>query len=191
MDCADADCDGATDGACDTGEAGVCAAVATRAGLPCDDGDPCSVGETCELGLCLGTVFGYYDDDGDQDLYVVNDFGRKTLYRNDGVEGGVPRFRDVTVETGTLAYGAGMSASFGDYDNDLDLDIYIAHIRSEHGWFAEWPTVLRYMMNTWRQGVWVTDMPLLNVMFQRGLMVVARRGLWIVSVKLGTDLLYL
>lgn len=117
-----------------------------------------------ELGLCLGTVFADYDDDGDPDLYVVNDFGRKTLYRNDGVpvasEGGVPRFTDVTVESGTLAYGAGMSASFGDYDNDGVLDIYVAHIRSEHGWFAEWPTVGRYMVNSWRQGVWRSDMPL-------------------------------
>ena len=124
-----------------------------------------------ELGLCLGSVFGDYDDDGDADLYVVNDFGRKTLYRNDGVgSGGVPRFTDVTVETGTLAYGAGMSASFGDYDNDGDLDIYIAHIRSEGGWFAMWPTVLRYMFNSWRQGVWLSDMPLyMEIMRQSGL----------------------
>jgi hypothetical protein len=27
-------------------------------------------------------------------------------------------FTDVTVQTGTLAYGAGMSATIGDYDND-------------------------------------------------------------------------
>ncbi len=129
-----------------------------------------------EVGLCLGSVFGDYDNDGDADLYVVNDFGRKTLYRNDGggndSDGnpGVPHFTDVTIETGTLAYGAGMSASFGDYDNDGHLDIYVAHIRSEGGWFAMWPTVTRYMLNSWRQGVWVSDMPLyLGIMRQSGL----------------------
>jgi len=116
-----------------------------------------------ELGLCLGTVFGDYDNDGDADLYVVNDFGRKTLYRNEG-DG---TFTDVTVETNTLAYGAGMSASFGDYDNDGWLDIYVAHIRSEEGWFAEQPTVMRYMLNTWRQGVWMTDMPLYLEIFKQ------------------------
>ncbi|MES1241629.1 MAG: CRTAC1 family protein [Acidobacteriota bacterium] len=118
------------------------------------------VGET---GLCLGTVFGDYDDDGDADLYIANDFGRKTLYRNEG-DG---TFTDVTVDTGTLAYGAGMSASFGDYDNDGRLDIYVANIRSEHGWFAEAPTVWRYMANSWRQGVWRTDMPLYFEIFRQ------------------------
>ncbi len=124
-----------------------------------------------EVGLCLGSVFGDYDNDGDADLYVSNDFGRKTLYRNEGPGAdGIPRFTDVTVETGTLAYGAGMSASFGDYDNNGSLDIYIAHIRSESGWFAMWPTVLRYMFNSWRQGVWLTDMPLyIEIMQQSGL----------------------
>lgn len=116
-----------------------------------------------EVGLCLGTAFGDYDDDGYPDLYVSNDFGRKTLYRNNG-DG---TFSDVTVKTGTLAYGAGMSSTIGDYDNDGRLDLYVAHIRSEEGWFAEWPTVLRYMVNSWRQSVWMTDMPLYFQIFRQ------------------------
>jgi len=116
-----------------------------------------------ELGLCLGTAFGDYNNDGFPDLYVSNDFGRKTLYRNSG-DG---TFDDVTVETGTLAYGAGMSSTIGDYDNDGYLDLYVAHIRSEEGWFAEWPTVLRYMANSWRQNVWMTDMPLYFEIFKQ------------------------
>ncbi|MGH9360495.1 MAG: FG-GAP repeat domain-containing protein, partial [Thermoanaerobaculia bacterium] len=123
------------------------------------------VGET---GLCLGSVWGDYDDDGDPDLYVVNDFGRNTLYRNNGPDGsGRVTFTDVTVATGTLAYGAGMSASFGDYDNDRRLDIYVANIRSEHSWFAEPPTVWRYIANSFQQGVWRTDMPLYFEIFRQ------------------------
>jgi len=118
------------------------------------------VGDT---GLCLGSVWGDYNDDGRPDLYVVNDFGRATLYRNEGNG----TFTDVTVESGTLAYGAGMSASFGDYDNDGKLDLYVADIRSEHGWFAESPTVWRYMANSWKQGVWKTDMPLYFQIFRQ------------------------
>ena len=116
-----------------------------------------------EIGLCLGTVWGDFDNDGFLDLYVVNDFGRKTLYHNN--RNGT--FTDVTVASGTLDYGAGMSASFGDYNNDGNLDIYTANIRSEHAWFAESPTVWRYMFNTWRQGVWMTDMPLYFQIFRQ------------------------
>lgn len=116
-----------------------------------------------EVGLCLGNVWGDYNDDGWPDLYVVNDFGRKTLYRNNG-DG---TFTDVTVKSGTLAYGAGMNASMGDYDNDGKLDIYVTNIRSEDAWYAEWPTVGRYMINSWRQGVWITDMPLYMQIFRQ------------------------
>jgi hypothetical protein len=118
------------------------------------------VGDT---GLCLGSAWGDYDDDGRPDLYVVNDFGRSTLFHNEGAG----TFTDVTVKTGTLSYGAGMSASFGDYDNDGRLDLYTADIRSEHGWFAESPTVWRYMANSWKQGVWKTDMPLYFQIFRQ------------------------
>jgi hypothetical protein len=117
------------------------------------------VGDT---GLCLGTAFGDLDDDGWPDLWVTNDFGRKTLYRNDGptAAGGPPTFSDVTRDAGALAYGAGMSATIGDYDNDARLDLYVTHIRSEHAWFAAAPMLRRYMWTSLRQGTWRTDMPL-------------------------------
>jgi hypothetical protein len=118
------------------------------------------VGDT---GLCLGSVWGDYDNDGWPDLYVVNDFGRSTLFHNEHNGS----FHDVTVKSNTLAYGAGMNASFADYDNDGWLDIYNTQIRSEHSWFAEAPTVDRYMLNSFRQGVWKTDMPLYWEMFRQ------------------------
>ena len=120
------------------------------------------VGET---GLCLGVVWGDFNDDGYPDLYVVNDFGRKTLYRNNGNG----TFTDITVKSNTLAYGAGMSASYVDYDNDGKFDLYVTHIRSEHSWFAEGPTVRRYMLKCLTQGTWKTDMPLyMQIMRQSG-----------------------
>lgn len=120
------------------------------------------VGDT---GLCLGVVWGDYDDDGYADLFVVNDFGRKTLYRNNG-DG---TFSDVTVKSKTLAYGAGMSASFVDYDNDGRFDYYVTHIRSEHAWFAESPTIRRYVLNCLKQGTWKADLPLfIEILRQSG-----------------------
>lgn len=125
--------------------------------------DKAGVGET---GLCLGVVWGDFNDDGYPDLYVVNDFGRKTLYQNNG-DG---TFKDITVKSNTLAYGAGMSASFVDYDNDGKFDYYVTHIRSEHSWYAEAPTVKRYMLRSLTEGTWKTDMPLyMEIMRQSGL----------------------
>jgi len=117
-------------------------------------------------GLCLGAVWGDFNDDGYPDLYVVNDFGRKTLYRNNG-DG---TFTDITVKSKTLAYGAGMSASYADYNNDGRFDFYVTHIRSEHAWYAEAPTVKRYMLRSFTEGTWKTDMPLyMEIMRQSGL----------------------
>ena len=71
----------------------------------------------------LGVVWGDYDQDGWQDIYVANDSTPSALYHNNG-DG---TFTDVGVEAG-VAYGgegqeqAGMGTDFGDYDNDGWMD---------------------------------------------------------------------
>jgi hypothetical protein len=69
-----------------------------------------------------------YDDDGDPDLYVANDFGRNNLYRNDG-----GRFRDVAGELGVEDTGNGMSVAWEDYDNDGRIDLYVGNMWSSAG----------------------------------------------------------
>ncbi|MEX2187750.1 MAG: FG-GAP-like repeat-containing protein [Pirellulales bacterium] len=69
-----------------------------------------------------------YDDDGDADLFVANDFGRDNLYRNDG-----GKFHDVAVEAGVDDVGPGMSACWGDYDNDGRADLYVSNMFSSAG----------------------------------------------------------
>jgi Flp pilus assembly protein TadD len=63
-----------------------------------------------------------YDRDGWPDLYVVNDFGRKNLYRNNGNG----TFTDVASQAGVLDVGPGMSACWFDYDNDGNPDLYVS-----------------------------------------------------------------
>ena len=70
-----------------------------------------------------------FDQDGQLDLFVANDFGRKNLYRNQG--GG--RFEDVTAETGVEDAGAGMSVALGDYDEDGWEDVYFGNMWSSAG----------------------------------------------------------
>jgi hypothetical protein len=69
-----------------------------------------------------------YDDDGDQDLYVANDFGRNNLYRNDG-----GRFTDVAATAGVEDISAGMGVSWGDWDADGDMDLYVSNMHSNAG----------------------------------------------------------
>lgn len=69
-----------------------------------------------------------YDQDGDQDLYVANDFGRNNLYRNDN---GV--FHDVADELQVEDTSAGMSVVWGDPNRDGQLDFYVSNMFSSAG----------------------------------------------------------
>lgn len=69
-----------------------------------------------------------YDNDGDMDLYVANDFGHNNLYRNDR-----GTFEDVAKTTGALDANFGMSVSWGDYNRDGWMDAYVGNMFSAAG----------------------------------------------------------
>ena len=70
-----------------------------------------------------------YNRDGWPDLYVVNDFGRKNLYRNNG-DG---TFTDIAKQAGVEDVGAGMGVCWFDYDNDGAEDLYVADMWTAAG----------------------------------------------------------
>jgi tetratricopeptide (TPR) repeat protein len=74
-------------------------------------------------------TWGDYNGDNWPDLYVVNDFGRKNLYRNNG-DG---TFTDVAKEAGVEDVGAGMSGAWADFDNDGRDDLYVADMWTAAG----------------------------------------------------------
>jgi hypothetical protein len=69
-----------------------------------------------------------YDNDGDQDLYVANDFGKNNLYRNDK-----GRFVDVAAAANVEDISSGMSVSWGDVDRDGHMDLYVSNMYSAAG----------------------------------------------------------
>ena len=81
----------------------------------------------------FAVLFGDYDNDGDQDIYVANDSVPNYLYRNNG-DG---TFTDVALMAG-VGYSedgreqAGMGAVFGDYDNDGWLDIFVTNFSDDN-----------------------------------------------------------
>ena len=91
---------------------------------------------TGESGLSEGNTrfsfcgaWGDYNHDLWPDLYVVNDFGRKNLYRNNG-DG---TFTDVAPQSGAEDIGAGMSAAWFDFDQDGRDDLYVADMWTAAG----------------------------------------------------------
>ena len=70
----------------------------------------------------VGCAFGDVDGDGDPDLYVSNWLAKNRLYVNEG--GGV--FREEAAVRGVDGPEASGPCGFLDYDNDGDLDLFVA-----------------------------------------------------------------
>ena len=69
-----------------------------------------------------------FDNDGDQDLYVANDYGHNCLYKNAG-----GRFENIAEAANAVDAASGMSVSWGDYDRDGLMDLYVANMFSSAG----------------------------------------------------------
>ncbi|MEC9014697.1 MAG: FG-GAP-like repeat-containing protein [Chloroflexota bacterium] len=74
-----------------------------------------------------------FDNDGDLDLYVVNDFGEEispnVLWRNDGPSNTrATRFTDISLSTRSDIAMFGMGIAVGDYDRDGHKDFYLTNI---------------------------------------------------------------
>jgi hypothetical protein len=73
-----------------------------------------------------GVAVGDYDGDGHDDVFLVNQLGANGLYRNKG-DG---TFEDVTERAGVgLADRVCVAATFADYDNDGDQDLFVTSTR--------------------------------------------------------------
>lgn len=74
-----------------------------------------------------------YDNDGDPDLYVANDYGRDNLYRNNTSPGGAPHFTDVASQAKIEDSAGSMGVSWGDYNRDGFMDSFISAMWSSAG----------------------------------------------------------
>ena len=75
-----------------------------------------------------------YDQDGDLDLYLANDFGRNCLYQNQGATNGkLPFFVNIAGPLGVEDSAAGMSTNWGDFNRDGWMDLYVSNMFSSAG----------------------------------------------------------
>lgn len=91
---------------------------------------------TAELGLEKGnfrlsfaSLWEDFDNDGDQDLFVVNDFGPNNYYRNEAGK----TFSDCSSFPGVKDGGFGMGLTAADFDRDGYIDLHISNMYSGAG----------------------------------------------------------
>jgi tetratricopeptide (TPR) repeat protein len=95
-----------------------------------------------ENGRSLGAAWADFDADGLPDLYVANDVSDNALYLNRG-DG---TFQDVSYESLVADYRSSMGIAVGDWDGDLDLDLFLTH------WVAQENALYSNLINDLGEG---------------------------------------
>ncbi|HLV02599.1 MAG TPA: CRTAC1 family protein [Acidobacteriota bacterium] len=98
-------------------------------------------------GRSLAAVWCDFDEDGWPDLYVANDISDNAMYRNLGNG----RFEDVSHKAWVADYRGAMGLAVGDWNNDLDLDIFVTH------WIAQENALYDNVMRFPEEGTGDTD----------------------------------
>ncbi len=91
-----------------------------------------TAGIAAHPGTGMGLVACDYDQDGDMDVFVLNDVAQNFLFRNDGKG----HFEEVAMLSGTAfnVYGdelGSMGVDCGDFDGDGDLDFFMTSYQGE------------------------------------------------------------
>jgi hypothetical protein len=84
--------------------------------------------ETHTTRFGLAVVWEDLDEDGQIDLYVVNDFGKNCFYKNDH-----GKFTEIGEAAGASVPAAGMGVSVDDVDHDGNLDLFLTNMDSAPG----------------------------------------------------------
>lgn len=84
--------------------------------------------------ISLASVWGDYDNDGDLDCVVINDYGQLNRYYESNISAGSSVFTGITAGKPFAQFaGAHSTAAAGDYDNDGDLDLFLNGIDADGG----------------------------------------------------------
>lgn len=87
-------------------------------------------------GRTLSVAFTDLDGDHLPDIYTANDVSDNAFFRNRG-DG---TFEDLSYQTHTADYRGAMGLAVGDYDGDLDSDIFVTHwLAQENSLFERMP----------------------------------------------------
>lgn len=83
-------------------------------------------------GIITNAIFVDFDNDGDQDLFLIMAFGHSRLLKNMLIESGKVSFVDVSKEIGLVDYTNAIGATFADFNKDGLLDLFVLNVWPEH-----------------------------------------------------------
>lgn len=85
-----------------------------------------------KLGIISNAVFVDFDNDGDQDLFLIVAFGNSRLLKNKLKETGELQFTDISQDVGLRDYTNAIGATFADFNKDGLLDLIVMNVWPEN-----------------------------------------------------------
>jgi Na+-translocating ferredoxin:NAD+ oxidoreductase RnfD subunit len=115
-------------------------------------------------GLPSNALFVDYDNDGDQDLFIMTAFGSPLMLKNQLKETSKLSFKEVSQEIGLNHYVNGIAANFADFNRDGLLDLMVGHVWPTH--LPDYPIAQDMKLNVFQlpQPEYAGDIRMFNFM---------------------------